>query len=89
MAETILLNDCNVWKDVRKSWIKIVIQGILRDYEPKLHFSRVRNLPPVIGTWVVIFATFQLFIRNYEAVMDGFMLDDQEGLKFDLDDRYP
>merc|ERR1719264_13170 len=59
LAETILLNDCNVWKDVRKSWIKIVIQGILRDYEPKLHFSR-------------------LFIRNYEAVMDGFMLDDQE-----------
>ena len=42
LAESILLNDCTIWKDVRKSWIKIVIQGILRDYEPKLHFSRVR-----------------------------------------------
>ena len=30
---------------------------------------------------VVNFRSFQLFIRNYEAVMDGFMLDDQEGPK--------
>ena len=31
---------------------------------------------------VVNLRSFQLFIRNYEAVMDGFMLDDQEGLSW-------
>ena len=81
LAESILLNDCTIWKDVRKSWIKIVIQGILRDYEPKLHFSRVRAVLKLLINYVVNFRSFQLFIRNYEAVMDGFMLDDQEGPK--------
>jgi hypothetical protein len=41
VAESIMLNDSRLWKGVRKAWMKIVIEGILRDYDDKLLFSRV------------------------------------------------
>ncbi len=41
LTEALMLNDAHVWKAVRKAWLKIAVEGVLRDYEAKLLFSRV------------------------------------------------
>ena len=41
VAESILLHDAKIWKEVRRSWIAVVIEGLLKEYDSKLKFARV------------------------------------------------
>ena len=41
VAEAILTQDAKIWKAVRRAWGTIVIEGLLKEYDSKLQFSRV------------------------------------------------
>lgn len=42
VAESILIHDAKIWKLARKAWITVVIEGVLKEYDSKVHFARVR-----------------------------------------------
>lgn len=40
-AKAILITDHRAWKELRKAWINVVIEGILKEYDSKLKFARL------------------------------------------------
>ena len=38
VAEALLLNDHTIWKELRKAWMKVIIDGMLKEYDSKVYF---------------------------------------------------
>ena len=41
ICEAVLTQDAKVWKEVRKSWFNVVVEGIMKDYESKKMLAQV------------------------------------------------
>ena len=41
ICEAVLTQDAQVWKEVRKSWFNVVVEGIMKDYESKKMLAQV------------------------------------------------
>ena len=38
-----MTQDAKVWKEVRKSWFNVVVEGIMKDYESKKMLAQVSH----------------------------------------------
>ena len=43
ICEAVLTQDAKVWKEVRKSWFNVVVEGIMKDYESKKMLAQVSH----------------------------------------------
>ena len=41
ICEAILMLDAKVWKENRKAWFNVVVEGIMKDYESKKTLAQV------------------------------------------------
>ena len=44
LCEAILMQDAKVWKEVRKAWFNVVVEGIMKDYETKKTLAQVLDM---------------------------------------------
>ena len=44
LCEAILMQDAKVWKEVRKAWFNVVVEGIMKDYDTKKTLAQVLDL---------------------------------------------
>ena len=43
LCEIVLLNNAQVWIEMRRAWMDVIFHGILKEYEPKKKLAEVRN----------------------------------------------
>jgi hypothetical protein len=41
LCEAVLMLDAKVWKEMRKAWFNVVVEGIMKDYESKKILAQV------------------------------------------------
>lgn len=44
ICEAILMLDAKVWKENRKAWFNVVVEGIMKDYESKKILAQVETI---------------------------------------------
>ena len=43
LCEAVLMLDAKVWKEMRKAWYNVVVEGIMKDYESKKILAQVEH----------------------------------------------
>ncbi len=43
ITEAILLNDAHIWKEARRTWMNVVVEGIMKEYDTKMQLARVSD----------------------------------------------
>ncbi len=41
IAEKIVTSELDFWKEIRRAWLKVIIEGILKEYDSKLEFAKM------------------------------------------------
>jgi hypothetical protein len=44
LCEAILMQDAKVWKEIRKAWFNVLVEGIMKDYESKKTLAQVSTI---------------------------------------------
>ena len=48
------MQDAKVWKEIRKAWFNVVVEGIMKDYDSKKMLAQVSDLN---RSWVMLCRT--------------------------------
>ena len=65
ICEAILMLDAKVWKENRKAWFNVVVEGIMKDYESKKTLAQVIVL--------LLFAN-RLFVKIWYHVLQDLLV---------------
>ena len=78
VAEALLLNDHTIWKELRKAWMKVIIDGMLKEYDSKVLQKFMYWIKFSIRASPFQLRFSRILAKTYKGMMDNYIVDRQE-----------